>query len=263
MATIGPKDLAASAGMILFKAGQPLAAAIVYAEAAKLAFDDPAILLGLGASVGNSAGVLVVAPFVQWSTRTLKRCLVVASDGPYAKVARERLETLREKKEFQDLPPIEASDLDELLDFLDIDPQIVVQAIDDVAKDDQMSVVMALGDLAQPRFVPVIAAAIEGRWGGGPARSALKRMGRFAGRRSIRDALAALRAGPLAEECGPYLEFAERHAASVEPEPDPPPPARKAASAPSSAARNAAAAPSPGAREPEPAPAAKPWWKVW
>jgi hypothetical protein len=59
--------------------------------------------------------------------------------------------------------------------------------------------------------------------------------------------LAALRAGPLAEECGPYLEFAEKHAASVEPEPDPPPPARKAASAPS-----------PAAREPEPEPAAKP-----
>src|SRR5262245_33714318 len=89
-----PTELAKRAAIAMFRTDNALAAAIVYGEAAKLAPDDPEILCGFGAGVGNSAGQLVVAPFVQWSTRILERC-VGCGDSPYANVARERLAELR------------------------------------------------------------------------------------------------------------------------------------------------------------------------
>ena len=245
---IDPSALGAKAAMLFFKRDAYLAAAIVYGETAKLAPDNPEVLVGLGAAVGNSAGVLVIAPFVQWSTRILKRCLAVSGSGPYAEVARQRLKELEGKKEYRDLPTLEPADLDELLAFLDIDRTIVVAAIDGIADDDKMFAVMALGDLRALRFTPVIAAAIEGRWGAAPIRSALKRVGPFAKRRSIHEAFAKLKASALAAEAQPYLEFAEKGlppASEVEDDPVPAPP------------RRAAAAPA------EVPPPPKPWWKIW
>ena len=222
------------AATILFQSKAWLAAAIVFGETARHAPDDVAVLAGFGSAVANSAGVFVVAPFVQWSTRILRRCLELAPSGPYANLARERLAELRKKPEWKDLPPIRPEDFDELLTFLDINTTIVVEAIDSVAPDDHMFMVMALGNLGAPRFVPALAAAVSGRWGAEAARSALKRVGKFQGRREIREAMVALRESPLGAECDPYLSWAEQRAPPAEDSAPPPAP-----------------------------PAKKPWWKLW
>jgi hypothetical protein len=248
-----PTELAKRAAMSLFKTGHALAAAIVYGEAAKLAPDDPEILCGFGAGVGNSAGRLVIAPFVQWSTRILERC-VACGDTPYAKIARERLVELRSKPEYLPLPAAQPGDFEPLVAFLDVEPRNTIPAaIDALAEDDRMFAIMALGDLGSPRFWSAIAAAIEGRWGDGAARSALKRVGRYASHRAVRDAMVALRRSPLGAECDPYLEFAERNVASIPIAIEPVEGFVKVQ------------APPAGAVVPPPAPAGsrKPWWKFW
>ncbi|HEY5937418.1 MAG TPA: hypothetical protein VIU61_22385 [Kofleriaceae bacterium] len=204
-----PKDLASKAGQTLFAAEQWLASAIVYAETAKIAFDDPMVQLGLGAAVENSAGVLVVEPFVHWATRALNRCVILAASTQFGEVAMSRLGQLRANKHYKDLPALEPGDLDPLLQFLDIDPMIVPVSIGKCPADDHMFLVMALGELRAPRFAPVIAMAASGAWGAATARAALKRIGAFAGHPGVQSAVAGLRASPLAEECEPYLGFAE------------------------------------------------------
>lgn len=233
------------AGTFLFKAKQPTAAAIVLAMTAMTAPDDPAVLTPLGASLAGGVGVFVRKPFVHWATRTLLRSIAVGKEGPFVKVATEILADLRTMEEWQEgLTPLEPGDLEEMLVFLDIDPMIVVEGIDAAPENDQMFLVMALGDMASPRLVPVVAAAISGRWGAAPVRSALKRFRPFANRKSIRDALVALRAGPLAAEAGPYLDYAERDL-PTEIIDDTPKPKR-------------ASAPAPAKTD-----VAKPWWKFW
>jgi hypothetical protein len=204
-----PADLAAKAGQTLFEAEQWLASAIVYAETARIRFDDGLVLLGLGAAVDNSAGVLVVEPFVHWATRALNRCVIVAGDTQIGEVAKSRLGQLRTNEHYAELPPLEPKDLDALLGFLDIDPMIVPAAIGKCPADDHMFMVMALGELRSPRFAPVIAMGASGAWGAATARAALKRIGAFADKPGVRTAVASLRASPLAEECEPYLGHAE------------------------------------------------------
>ena len=217
---------------------------MVFGEVAKVAPEDPAVWAGLGSAVASSAGVLVVAPFVQWGTRCFQRSLALSANGPFAEVARDWLTDLRQRKEYKDLPAMTVGELDELLRYLDIEAALVVNGIDGVSPDDQMFLVMAIGELAVPRFVPVLAAAIAGRWGAGAARAGLKRVGPFLGAPEIREAMQALRRSPLGAECDPYL-------ASAEGRPVPPPPP--------TIERGLVKA------RPEPAgvPAARPWWKFW
>lgn len=203
--------LGQKAGTLLFQAKQPTPAAIVLAVTAKALPEDPAVLTALGASLAAGVGTVVRKPFVHWATRALLRSIAVGKEGPYVDAAEQILDDLRGMAEWEEgLAPLEPGDLEELLDFLDIDRRMLVEGIDAVAPDDRMFMLMALGDMESPRFVPVLAAAIEGRWGGAAARSALKRFRPFADRKSIRDALVKLRQGPLAAEVGPYLDFAER-----------------------------------------------------
>ncbi len=249
MNSTDPVELAKRAGMELFKAGHSLAAAIVYGEAAKRAPDDPEILLGFGAGVGNSAGRLVIAPFVHWSTKLLERCLRTG-DNAYTKIARERLVELKAKPEYLPLPPAEPSEFEPLIAFLDVDPRNTLPAaIDELPEGDRMFAVMALGDVGSPRFWSAIAGALEGRWGAGPARSALKRVKPYAAHVAVRDAMVKLKAGPLGEECEPYLSFAEQSIASIQP----------TIQAPTGFVRVEPPPVTPVAAAHD----KKPWWKFW
>ena len=244
-----PVELAKSAGMKFFRAGHSLAAAIVYGEAAVRAPDDPAVLLGFGAGVGNSAGRLVIAPFVQWSTKLLERC-ITTGDSEYTKVARERLDELKTKPEYLPLAPAQQSEFEPLLAFLDVDPRNTLPAaIDDLPEDDKMFAIMALGDLGSPRFWAAIAGAIDGRWGAGAARSALKRVGRYARYIAVRNAMVRLKSGLLADECEPYRKFALESVVSVQ----------ATIKAPTGFVRV-----EPPPVTPVAAPnGKKPWWKFW
>ncbi|MFN0245661.1 MAG: hypothetical protein ACKV2T_02060 [Kofleriaceae bacterium] len=211
-----PIELARRVAMDFFQAGQYLAAALVYGECLKRKPDDAGLLLGFGAAVGNSAGGLVVAPFVQWSTRILTRCIAVDPGGRFSEVARERLVELAKKAEYLSLPPIDVEDLEPLLEFLDVSPgAIMADAVATLPDDERMGAMMGLGELGCPRFASAMARAISGVWGVRPANAAMKRIRPYAGHRIVRDALVTLRARSDAEEFEPYLQFAERGVAPV------------------------------------------------
>jgi hypothetical protein len=211
-----PIELARRVGMDLFRAGQYLAAALVYGECLKRKPDDAGLLLGFGAAVGNSAGRVVVAPFIQWSTRILNRCLAVDPSGPNSEVATARLADLAKRSEYVALPPIDVTDLEALLEFLDVSPStIMADAVAALPEEGRMGAMMGLGDLGSPRFASAMARAISGVWGVHPANAAMKRIRPYAGHRIVRDALVTLRARTDAEEFEPYLKFAEQGVASV------------------------------------------------
>jgi hypothetical protein len=246
---VDPIELARRVAMDFFKAGQYLAAALVYGECLKRKPDDAGLLLGFGAAVGNSAGRLVVAPFVQWSTRILNRCLSVDPTGPNSSVAKERLAELEKKPEYIALPPIAVTDLEPLLEFLDVSPStIMAEAVAALDEGDRMGTMMGLGELGSPRFASAIAKAVSGEWGVHPANAALKRIRPYAGHRIVRDALVTLRARPDADEFEPYLGFAENGVAATPITIETPEGFLKV-------------------RPPDVGPIAKddkkPWWKIW
>lgn len=198
-----------TAAFDLFKARQPLAAAIVFAEALRLAPENADAWCKLGSAVGDSAGVLVTTPFWTWSARCLRTSLGLNEDGAYADLARERLALLGQTIDTGAVEPARADEIDELLGFLDINERIVADAL--VALADPMMAVMALGDHGGARFAPAIIAAIRGELGAGAQRSALKRIGPFADNVGVRAAVRDLAASPAAEEAQPYLGWAMSH----------------------------------------------------
>jgi hypothetical protein len=212
------EELGQRAGVLLLQSGSPLAAALVFGEVARIAPQSAGVWCGLGSAVARCVGILVVAPFVRWSTRCLRRSLILEPHGPYAEAAREGIAAQMERPGFEELPPMDPGELPELLAFLDIEPDILVDAIDRLSADDRMFAVMAIGDLRSARFVRAMAIAVSGRWGGGPARSALKRVGPFLETDDVVAAMVSLRASPLAEECDPYLSWAEARLARSEDE---------------------------------------------
>lgn len=193
----------------LFKARRPLAAAILFAEALELTPDDADAWCKLGAAVGDSAGLLVTAPFWTWSARCLRASLERSDEGAYADLARERLALLADKIDVDALEPARIDEVGELLDFLDVDERVVADGF--AALDDAMMAVMAVGDHGGARFAPAIIAAIRGELGPGAQRSALKRIGPHSDNVGVRAAVVDLARSPAAEEARPYLDWAMSH----------------------------------------------------
>lgn len=245
-----PHELMGRAAMVHYKGGEPLAAALLFGEAARLAPEDPDLLNGLGHSVLACAGVLVRKPFFEWADAIFRRVLVLAPDGPLAPLSRQRLEEIAGELGPGERPPLDPARLPELLSFLQVEPGLVEQAVDKLSQDDAMFQIMAVGAVPVERFLPVLLAAVGGRWGPGAARSALKRLANFGPRPEITAALEQVAASPLAEELQPYLSFAMQGRSPTHP---------VVRAAPAVAPTEApAAAPTEVPVEPK-----KPWWKFW
>lgn len=251
-----PIELARRVGMMFYKAGQYIAAALIYGAALERAPDDAALLVGFGAAVAACEGQMVKKPFVQWATRIFKRC-VATGNADYLELARGRLADLARKPEFVDLPPSQPGDVAPLLAFLDVQPsRLMADAVEALPDDDRMIALMALGELGSSRFASAIAAAVSGRWGERVACAALKRVRPYAAHRAVRDGMTALRASPLAEECEPYLSSAEAAVASVPITITVPEGYVKVVAPP-------ADAPAPVSVAPPFVDLRKPWWKFW
>lgn len=232
-----PEKMLASSALDFYKANQPLAAAILFAEAAQLAPNNAEVLCGLGSALARSAGALVRRPFFEKAAQAFHRCIACSNTGPHAEICKEWLAELRAEIDVAAQPPLDPADLPALLDFLHVQPGIVEDAIDGLGEDNAMGVIMAVGAVPILRFLPVLLAAVEGRWGASAARSALKRVVPFGDRPEIRAAMERTAASPLAAELEPYLSFAMRGDVPARVEFVPAQPA------------------------PEP-PAKKPWWKI-
>jgi hypothetical protein len=86
-----------------------------------------------------------------------------------------------------------------------VEERVLVDAAAALSADDAMSAVMALGDRESPLFVPLLRAAVMGELGDGAARSALKRIGRYADWHEMQAAVLVARDGPNAAALEPYL----------------------------------------------------------
>jgi hypothetical protein len=196
--------MALRAAMDFFKAQQPLAAALVYAEAAQGGASAPGLWCGLGSSLMRCRGVLVRRPFEIWAAKVFRRGEPTFPGSPYAEIARD---WLRELPEAGREAPLRDEELPAMIEFLLINERVLPEAAAALPQDDRMGVVMALGDRRAPLYVPLLRDAIEGRLGDGAARSALKRVGAFLERPDVQASLLAAARSPSRDELEPYLKF--------------------------------------------------------
>lgn len=191
---------------MLYVRGRPLASAILFADVAA-GSADPAVWTGLGAALASAAGALVREPFLEAAWRALERAAPIAKGTPFAEVVDEwRPKLLAELGERPDLGPMKDEELAPLLDLLHVGPEVLIEAVGALESDDRMLAMMAIGGREDERYLPALLAAAGGKWGAGPARSALKRMGRYRGRPELHEAVDALKERGLGQECRPYYE---------------------------------------------------------
>jgi ribosomal protein L7/L12 len=191
----------------LYKAGQPLATALVCAEVVSKGFSSPELWCAFGSALMMSRGRLVRRPFEMWAAKVFRRGESSVAGTAYAEPVRG---WLAELPEAAGTAPLADAELPEMIEFLLVHEQVLPEAIAALGDDDRMGAVMVLGDRADPLYVPVLRAAIVGRLGDGAARSALKRVGPFIERADVQGALATAMELPIREQLGPYLEAVVR-----------------------------------------------------
>jgi hypothetical protein len=187
-----------------FRAGQPLAAAIVYGELAQGGLSTPELWCGLGSALMASRGVMVRAPFEAWAAKVFRRGAPAFPGTPYAEVA---LEWLTELPQAKGTAPLDDAEIPAMLAFLLVNERVLPDAAAALPEDAMMGTVMALGDRKSPLYLPVLRDAVEGKLGAGAARSALKRIGPFLERPEMLASLLAAKTSPEREELEPYLSF--------------------------------------------------------
>ncbi|KAB2910803.1 MAG: hypothetical protein F9K40_01895 [Kofleriaceae bacterium] len=196
-------DLRLKVARLFLSARQPLGAAVLLAEAARGGSRDPEVWCGLGAALMGSRGVLVSKPFEDWAALVFRDAPSFAGT-PYAEVAAEWQASVPAPARAE---PLTRADLDELLRFLLVTEDVLVECVDGLAADDQMFAVMVIVE-ASPHASAVARAAILGRWGMGAARSALKRVAPLLDRVDVRAAITEAARGPHRDELRPYLASA-------------------------------------------------------
>ncbi len=151
----------------------------------------------------QSRGQLVRRPFELWAGKVFNRGASAIAGTEYAAPVDE---WLTELPEAPTQPPLADAEISELIEFLLVNECLLPDAVAALGDDDRMGVVMALGDRGVPLYVPLLRRAIEGQLGGGAARAAAKRVGKFLERADLQASIEAARTLPIAEELGPYLE---------------------------------------------------------
>jgi hypothetical protein len=194
---------ALGAAMDLFRGGQPLAAALVWAELARGGMGSAQLWCGLGSALMQSRGQLVRRPFELWAGKVFNKGTPLFVGTEYAGPVKE---WLAELPEASTQPPLADAEISGMIEFLLVNERVLPDAVATLGEGDRMGVVMALGDRWDPLYVPLLRAAIEGYLGGGAARAAAKRLGRFVERADVQASIEAARDSPAAEELGPYLE---------------------------------------------------------
>jgi len=187
----------------LFKAGQPLGASIIWANALRIGTASPVTYAGLGSGLLDSRGMLVRKPFEEWAAKVFARGAPVLAGSEYASVVEDRRAQIPAGTP---AVPLRDDEIPALIEFLLVNESVLPDAIAALPADDHMSAVMALGN-GDPLYVGVMRAAVAGRYGDGAARSALKRIGPFLDRVDVQGSIGVAAESPMAEELGPYLTF--------------------------------------------------------
>lgn len=193
---------ALNVGMDLFRGGQPLAAALVWAELARGGMSSAQLWCGLGSALMQARGQLVRRPFELWAGKVFNRGAAVIAGSAYAEPTQK---WLAELPEAPGQPMLADAEIPGMIEFLLVYEHVLPDAVAALPAKDHMGAVMVLGDRPDPLYVPLLRRALEGGYDGGAARSAAKRVFRWLERADVQASIEAARDTPIAEELGPYL----------------------------------------------------------
>jgi len=174
----------------------------VYAELAMGGASSPELWCGLGASLLGCRGQLVRKPFEVWAAKVFRRGAPLFSGTSYQAVVQD----LRAEIPTESLgASLEDGELPAMIEFLLCTERVLPEAIAELAESDVMGAVMRLGDRKSPLYVPLLRDAVEGHFGEGAARSALKRIGPFLDWPEMRASLLTAREDANPDDLCPYL----------------------------------------------------------
>ncbi len=186
---------------LLLRAQRPLGAAVLLAELARKGNREPEVWTALGAALLGARHALMVKPFEQWAAWVLREAEPITFGTPFAQ---PRLELARDLAPPATEDPFDAYALDQLVAFLLTRKDVLITAVDGLAPAERVLAVALLAETSV-HAVPVVAAAIGGRWDAAAARAALSRCQRFLDRPEIRAAIAAATRSPARALLEPFL----------------------------------------------------------
>ena len=193
---------AMSVAIDLFKAGQKLAAALIYAELAQGGASSAELWCGLGAALLGCRGLLVRKPFEIWAAKVFRRGALSFVGTAYAEVVKDLSADLPEAL---GAAPLQDDEIPAMIAFLLVDERVLPDALATLEEGAAGVAVMRLGDRGSPLYVPLLRDAVEGKLGETTARSALERLGAFRDWPEVRSSLLVAKqaAGPAG--MGPHL----------------------------------------------------------
>ncbi len=185
-----PESLLKEAAFVFQRSGRNLSSALVYAEVARHIENDPAIYTGMGAALAKSFEGEDELLFYTWATKALKRGLLLGQGTMFESPCVNWLEIIKKEIDVVQPDPMETSDLNGLVDFLDDKGINLVSDLDRLAEEDLTATVMALIGMPRDRFMKVALAAISGHFGEKIQRMGLLNIHRFRDTPTIRETLA-------------------------------------------------------------------------
>jgi hypothetical protein len=174
---------------MFLRAGQPLGAAIVLTELVREHSVDPEVWCGLAAALLGVRRRRPRREVERWAALVLREATPRVGGSAFAATTAELRAQVAAPADDALLLAVE---LDQLADFLIGGEPALPLAIDGLPAADRLHAVTLLGEHGR-HAAPVVAAAIDGRWGDAAARAGLAHAGRFLDHPAVKAAIAAAR----------------------------------------------------------------------
>ena len=185
-----PETVLKESAFIFQRSGRNLSSATLYAEVAKHLVNDPGVYTGLGAALAKSADGGNRSEFLTWATMALKKGLLIGQGTMFESPCVNWLEIIKEEMDVVQPDPLAASDLDNLLTFLDGQGVDLVSDLARVSEEDLGATLRGIVGMPRDRFLPVALAAAAGDFGEGLQRLVIVEIPNFGEHASIREVLA-------------------------------------------------------------------------
>lgn len=188
-----PESLLKESAFVFQRSGRNLSSALVYAEVAKHIEKDPAVYTGMGAALAKSAeGIKGEArlELLTWATMALKRGLLLGQGTMFESPCVNWLEIIKKEMDVVQPDPMEVTDLEKLLGFLDGKGVDLLADLDRLSEVDQTGSSKAIAAMPRDRFLKVILATSAGNYGEDAQRQAIVQIRTFGDTPEIRETLA-------------------------------------------------------------------------
>ena len=185
-----PESLLKESAFVFQRSGRNLSSAMVYAIVANYLDSDPAVYTGMGAALAKSADDGDRLAFLTWATKALKRGLLLGQGTMFESPCVNWLEIIKEEMDVVQPDPMELTDLEGLVEFLEGKGVDLVTDLARLAEEDQGASVLAMTRMPQERFMPVALSAAAGQFGEPVQRQVITMIHGFGDTPAIRETLA-------------------------------------------------------------------------